>query len=80
MIENHYSRLLHRLWFRRRAQRFAPLRLRLIAVLPHDRGCRLQSYADGPALVDKSSLGGNSFDDIRRSRSTASRPRPLARR
>jgi hypothetical protein len=33
----------------------------LVAVLPHDRSCRLQSYADGSALVDKGPLGGNSL-------------------
>ena len=52
------------LWFQRPAHWFASPHPKLIAVLPHDRGCRLQSYAHGPALVDKSALGGNPFDNI----------------
>jgi hypothetical protein len=52
------------LWFRRPSHRFASPRPKLIAVLPHDRGGWLQSYADSPALVDKGALGGNPFDNI----------------
>jgi hypothetical protein len=36
----------------------------LLAVLAHDRRCRLQANADGAALVDEGALGGNSFDNI----------------
>jgi hypothetical protein len=36
----------------------------LLAVLPHDRGCRLQTNADAAALVDKGALGGYPPNDI----------------
>jgi len=36
----------------------------LLAILPHDRGGRLQPNADGAALVDKGAFGGDPPDDI----------------
>jgi hypothetical protein len=36
----------------------------LLAVLPHDRGCRFQPDADAAALVDKGALGGYPPNDI----------------
>jgi hypothetical protein len=32
---------------------------KLLAVLPHDRGCRLQPNSDAATLVDIGTLGGN---------------------
>jgi hypothetical protein len=37
---------------------------KLLAVLPHDRGCRLQPNSDAATLVDIGTLGGNAPDDI----------------
>jgi len=36
----------------------------LVSVLPHDRGGRFEPNADGAALIDKDTLGGNAPDDI----------------
>jgi hypothetical protein len=36
----------------------------LVSELSHDRGGRFESNADGAALIDKGTLGGNAPDDI----------------
>jgi hypothetical protein len=36
----------------------------LVSVLPHDRSGRFEPNADGAALIDKGTLGGNAPDDI----------------
>jgi len=36
----------------------------LISILPHDRGGRFEPNADGAAIIDKGTLGGNAPDDI----------------
>jgi hypothetical protein len=36
----------------------------LVSVLPHDRGGRFEPNADGAALIDEGTLGGNASDDI----------------
>jgi len=36
----------------------------LASVLPHDRCCRFEPNADGAAIIDKGTLGGNAPDDI----------------
>jgi hypothetical protein len=36
----------------------------IVSILPHDRGGRFQPNANGATLIDKSTLGGNSPDDI----------------
>jgi hypothetical protein len=41
-----------------------PRRSELISVLPHDRGGRFQPNADGAALIDKGTFGGNAPDDF----------------
>jgi hypothetical protein len=39
----------------------------LFSVLAHDRRGRLKANADGAALVDEGTFGGNAPDDILRS-------------
>jgi hypothetical protein len=36
----------------------------LLSVLPHDRGCRLEPYADAATLIDIGALDGNAPDNI----------------
>ena len=43
---------------------FPPRHPELVSILPHDRGGRFQPNADGAALIDKGTLGGNAPDDI----------------
>jgi hypothetical protein len=38
----------------------------LLAVLPHDRGGRPQTNANGASVIDEGAFGGNSLDDILR--------------
>jgi len=50
--------------FRRARPSLPPRRPELTSVLPHDRGDRFEPNADGAALIDKGTLGGNAPDDI----------------
>jgi hypothetical protein len=50
--------------FRRAGPSLAPRRAELLPVPPYDRSRRFQTNADGAALVDEGTFGGDPPDDI----------------